>query len=94
MKRTRKQHSAEFKAKVALAAIRGDQTVAELASRFGAHPNQIHKWKRSLLDGAGSVFEAGRGGRDRADDALVSEIYDKIGEATVEGDLLSRWSGP
>ncbi len=94
MKRTRKKHSSEFKAKVALAAIRGDQTVSELAGRYGVHPNQIHKWKRSLVDGAGSVFEPGRVGRDKADEALVSELYGKIGELTVERDFLLRRSGP
>ena len=93
MKRTRKKHSAAFKAKVALVAIRGDQTVAEVASRFGVHPNQIHKWKKSLVDGAGSVFEPGQGGRNKTDEALVSELYAKIGELTVERDFLSRKSG-
>ncbi len=56
----RKQHSPEFKAKVALEALKGEQTVAELASRFGFHPTMIHTWKRALLEGASGVFERGR----------------------------------
>ena len=55
----RKQHAPAFKAKVALEALKGEQTAAELASRFGVHPTLIHQWKRALLEGASGVFEQG-----------------------------------
>jgi putative transposase len=61
----RKQHSPEFKAKVALEALKGEETVSELASRFGVHPTMIHQWKRALLEGASGVFE--RGGKKAGD---------------------------
>ena len=66
MKRTRKKHNAAFKAKVALAAVKGDRTIAELASEFGVHPNQIYNWKKQLLDGAAGVFEGGSAATDGA----------------------------
>ena len=93
MRQTRRKHDARFKAKVALAALKGDRTVAELAGRFGVHPNQIYNWKKALLDGAASVFEAGGGGRDKVDETVVSGLYQKIGRLTVERDFLSRRSG-
>jgi len=94
MKQTRKKHGAAFKAKVAVAAVRGDRTVAELASAFGVYPNQIYNWKKQLLDGAASVFEGGGGAVEGpASEAQVDLLYRQIGQLKVENDFLSRKLG-
>lgn len=93
----RKQHSPEFKAKMALEALKGEQTVAELASRFGVHPTMINGWKRALLEGASGVFERGGRKASEIDDEQVKELHAKIGELAVANDFLSRklkpWTG-
>jgi transposase-like protein len=94
MKQTRKKHNAAFKAKVALAAVKGDRTVAELASHFGVHPNQIYNWKKQLLDGAASVFEGGGAAVEGpASEAQVDVLYRQIGQLKVENDFLSQRLG-
>jgi transposase-like protein len=88
-RKSRKRFEATFKAKVALAAISEQQTVPELARRFGVHPNQIYKWKKELIEKAARVFEAA--GEPSGDGSVrEGELLQKIGELTVERDFLSR----
>lgn len=92
MKTHRRKHSPAFKAKVALAALKGDKTIAELASLYQVHPNQIHNWKKQLLNQAEQVFESGNEANGKAD-AEVQELYAKIGQLTMERDFLAKGLG-
>ena len=86
MRRTRRNHSANFKAKVALAALRGDKTLSELAEQFDVHPNQISDWKQQMLDGAAGVFNCTR----KSKEPDLKELHAKIGELTLENDFLEK----
>ena len=83
---TRRRFTADFKAKVALEALRGDKTIQEIAARHKVHPNQVSTWKRQAMDGLGAVFANGAGDAGSDREAEVHDLHAKIGELTVERD--------
>jgi transposase len=89
----RRNFSAAFKAKVALEALRGDATLAELAARHRIHPNLITKWKRQAGEGMVEVFSGKPARRDGAHESEIKELHAKIGELTIEKDFLSKAFG-
>ena len=91
MKKNRTKHSPAFKAKVALAALREQESVAEIARRHKVHPNVVYKWKRQLLENISRAFESEGSGGDATE--RESELLKKIGELTVERDFLSDGLG-
>ena len=88
-KRTRRNHSGSFKAKVALAAIRGDKTLLEIAEQFQVHPTQVTEWKRQLLEKAAEVFEGGAAGAKTENEPDLKVLHAKIGQQALEIDFLS-----
>lgn len=89
----RKRYAAEFKAKVALEAIRGEQTVSELGSRYGLHPNMITNWKRQAINNLAETFSGKTESVRTADDAQIKDLHAKIGQLTVERDFLAKAFG-
>ena len=92
MRRPRRHHSPRFKAKVAMAAIRGDKTLAEVADYYDVHANQIQDWKKQLLEKAAQVF-GDSGHAEGAGEATVQRLHAKIGDLTMERDFLCRALG-
>ena len=90
MSQTRKNHSKEFKAKVALEAVKGVHSLSELASRFKVHPTQIAQWKRHLVENAPEVFVRGRSGSAGDAEGLTAPLYQEIGRLKMEVDFLQK----
>jgi transposase-like protein len=93
MKRHRRQYSADWKAKIALEAIKGQRTIQEIASHYEIHPNLVTHWKKELLERAAEVFSSGKAQEGKADEELKAELYQQIGKLQVEVDWLKKKSG-
>ncbi len=89
----RKRYDAKIRAKVALEAVKGEKTLAELSSEFKVHPNQIRKWRKQLLECLPDLFTDRRKKKDKDTDELISELYRQIGQMKVELDWLKKKSG-
>ena len=92
-RRARRNHTPAFKAKVALAALKNDRTMAQLAEQFDVHPNQIATWKGQLLQNAADVFEGGSNGKSSTSETDIKSLHAKIGELVLENDFLERALG-
>lgn len=89
----RKRHSAEFKAKVALAALKGQQTLNEVASLYGVHPVQVAQWKKQAAEGLPELFIGRRASNEQEAETLQARLYQEIGQLKVELDWLKRKTG-
>jgi len=93
MKQNRRKHSPSFKARVALEALKGGETTAELASRFEVHPSQIRVWKKALAEGAVGIFGDNQDQKKKDDESLMAQLYQQIGQLKVERDFLESRFG-
>ena len=92
-KTKRKRYAAEFKAKVALEAIKGEQTLAELAAKYSLHPNMITNWKRQAIDNMAEGFSSKADRTKELDEAQLKDLHAKIGQLTIERDFLAKAFG-
>ena len=90
MKQNRKQYNPDFKARVAMEALKGEETIAELAIRFEVHPTQINKWKKGLVAGVANIFGADPK-KIKDEKGLINQLYQQIGQLKVEKDFLEKW---
>jgi putative transposase len=90
MAKRRRKHSDEFKARVALEAVKGVKTLSELSSTYGVHPTVIAHWKRQLIEGAAGVFSRGNGPGGKGGEELAAPLYEEIGRLKMEVDWLKK----
>ncbi len=90
MTKKRRRHSDEFKARVALEAVKGVKTLSELSSIHGVHPTVIAQWKRHLVDGSAEVFSRKNGSRGKSEEELTSPLYEEIGRLKMEVNWLKK----
>jgi len=89
MTKKRNRYTPEFKAKVALAALKNEETISELSARFGVHSTMINNWKRVLVEGASDIFSKGQSSHKQSE-AQADDLYRQIGRLKVENDFLSK----
>jgi transposase-like protein len=93
MKQSRRKHRPSFKAKIALEALKGEETTAELAGRFEVHPSQIRVWKKALAEGAAGIFGGDQNQKRKDEEGLIAQLYQQIGQLKVERDFLESRFG-
>ena len=94
MPKQRKNYSSDLKARVALEAIKGHKTAKEIAAEYGVHPTQIAQWKKQALDGLPELFSTRRSDQAKSEEALISGLYQQIGQLKVQVDWLEKKSKP